>query len=191
MKLQKYSMGVGDRFSKQAEAQLAAIIQARELGIMISPVCNKSFREHEIIASDPAATRSAADSATQRLKWDQDYFVDADHINRENVEFFLNSSDFFTLDVADHIGKRSNDLEVIEFIQWFKPYREMLRSLNISEFAELDDSRVLQVTNRYLSAIKQAKHIYSFIESKKGVVILSRKSLWMKLMTLSHPLSYS
>ena len=50
MKLEKYSFGIGDRFSHEGEAQLGAIIKAKnELGIDISPVWNKSNREHTIV----------------------------------------------------------------------------------------------------------------------------------------------
>ena len=46
MKLGKYSIGVGDRFSHQGKAQLRAIMKAYETGLDISPVWNKSTREH-------------------------------------------------------------------------------------------------------------------------------------------------
>jgi hypothetical protein len=46
MKLGKYSIGVGDRFSHQGVAQLRAILKANETGLEISPVWNKSNREH-------------------------------------------------------------------------------------------------------------------------------------------------
>ena len=39
------------------------------------------------------------------------YFCDADHINISNVDRFLDACDFFTLDVADYIGKEGSVAE--------------------------------------------------------------------------------
>jgi len=49
MILEKYSFGVGDRFAQQGEAQLKAIIMAKNKGVSFVPVWNKSNREHEIM----------------------------------------------------------------------------------------------------------------------------------------------
>jgi len=61
MKLEKYSIGVGDRFMHQGKAQLRAIMKANEKGLNISPVWNKSNREHIYVGSEPADTRKEAD----------------------------------------------------------------------------------------------------------------------------------
>ena len=68
LKLNKYSIGTGDRFAHQAEAQLQACMQALDSGVEVVPVWNKSNREHMIIGSEPASTRQAADAEkrTQR-----------------------------------------------------------------------------------------------------------------------------
>ena len=67
MILEKYSLGIGDRFAQQGEAQLKAILKAQDKGINIVPVWNKSNREHEIIQSGPAGTESEASQATEAL----------------------------------------------------------------------------------------------------------------------------
>jgi hypothetical protein len=103
--LAKYSLGVGDRFAHQAEAQLRACILAAGQGVDVIPVWNKSFREHSIIGSQPASARAAADAAVGKLGWNKPYHVDADHINLSTVDGFVDCCDFFTLDVADWIGK--------------------------------------------------------------------------------------
>ena len=52
MELGKYSLGIGDRFGRQGEAQLAALVRARdELGVIVMPVWNKSHREHGIVGT--------------------------------------------------------------------------------------------------------------------------------------------
>jgi tagaturonate epimerase len=106
MKLGMYSFGIGDRFSKQGEAQLQALQMARMAGVDITPVWNKSNREHLTVKSGPEQTRQEADSAVKALGWTYPYFVDADHINRDTVDRFIPHCDFFTLDVADFIGKQ-------------------------------------------------------------------------------------
>jgi len=123
MKLGKYSIGIGDRFSHQGEAQLTAIIKAKkELGINISPVWNKSNREHTYVHTVPEDTRKEADSAVKALGFKGAYFVDADHINLNNVDKFISSSDFFTLDVADFIGKAATDAEMSKFVADHKSF---------------------------------------------------------------------
>ena len=114
--LPKFSVGVGDRFAHQAKAQLAACIKAGEAGVEVVPVWNKSNREHTIIGTDPNQTRKAADAAVKELGWDKPYFLDADHINLKTVERFVAPCDFFTLDVADEIGKAAKPEDVKAFV---------------------------------------------------------------------------
>src|SRR5699024_10655524 len=97
-KLTSYSFGTGDRFGQQGEAQLKAVQKAQnELGASITPVWNKSNREHQIIGTQPQEVRQEADKAVKSLQWKEAYFVDADHITLETVDPYLNCSDFFTL----------------------------------------------------------------------------------------------
>ena len=102
----KYSFGVGDRFAREGVNQLRALIEAeKRFGVHFEPVWNKSNREHQIIGTEPAETRAEADAAVKALNYKGQYFVDADHINLTNVDRFIEASDFFTIDVADYIGK--------------------------------------------------------------------------------------
>ena len=106
MRIQKYSFGVGDRFCHEGVAQLKALLKARdEFGVEFVPVWNKSNREHKIVGTEPQGTRDEADAAVKALGYTGQYFVDADHINLKTVDRFLDCSDFFTIDVADYIGK--------------------------------------------------------------------------------------
>ena len=106
MRIQKYSFGVGDRFCHEGVAQLKALLKARdEFGVEFVPVWNKSNREHQLVGTEPQGTRDEADAAVKALGYTGQYFVDADHINLKTVDRFLDCSDFFTIDVADYIGK--------------------------------------------------------------------------------------
>ena len=79
MKLGKFSVGLGDRFSHQGVAQLRAIVKANQSGLDICPVWNKSNREHIYVHSHPADVRKEADAAVATLGYAGKYFVDADH----------------------------------------------------------------------------------------------------------------
>ena len=106
MTISKYSFGIGDRFAHEGVNQLKALIAAeKRFGVHFTPVWNKSNREHTIIGTDPASTRAEADAAVKALGYADAYFCDADHINLTNVDKFIDACDFFTIDVADYIGK--------------------------------------------------------------------------------------
>jgi hypothetical protein len=176
MILEKYSFGIGDRFCYQGKAQLAALIKAKQQGLNITPVWNKSHREHSIVGTKPADTRKEADDAVAACEWDGPYFVDADHIGLSNVDGFIESSDFFTLDVADFIGKTPTILlrkseaagDVRSFIQRHKKYIGSLAIDGIDESLEISERQIEAIAKKFLSAVKQAGKIYRHIEAAKG-----------------------
>ena len=168
MKLQKYSFGVGDRFAHQGKAQLAAIMVAKQLGIDITPVWNKSHREHSIIGTTPANVRAEADTAVKDSKWDGSYYVDADHINMNNVGQFIEYSDFFTLDVADYVAKQTSQEDLKKFVQTASKYAGILKIPDIDEKFEITKSNITATGKKFLSAVKEAGRIYRRIESVKG-----------------------
>lgn len=168
MKLQKYSFGIGDRFTSQGKAQLAAIMKAKQQGIEITPVWNKSHREHSIIGSTPADVRKEADSAVKELSWDGQYCVDADHINMNNVAEFIEHSDFFTLDVADYIAKPNSEEDLKQFVDAASKYIGTLEIPDIDEKFEITKDDIIAVGQKFLFAIEEAGRIYRQIESVKG-----------------------
>jgi hypothetical protein len=154
MRLEKYSLGVGDRFAHQAKAQLRACMLAGEAGVDVIPVWNKSNREHMIIGSDPCSVREAADEAVRRLGWTKPYHVDADHINMETVDRYLTASDFFTIDVAAFIGKPADPSGVSHFLA---RHPELATS-----------SSAARPVEKYLAAVQEAGRIYRHIASARG-----------------------
>src|SRR3954453_6709599 len=114
--LEKFSLGVGDRFARQARPQLRACQMAADLGAAVVPVWNKSNREHLIVGSEPASVRAAAAAAVRDLQWRHPYHIDADHINLGTVERFLEASDFYTLDVASAIGQPAAASDIDAFL---------------------------------------------------------------------------
>ncbi len=167
-KLSKYSFGIGDRFAHQGEAQLSALVKAAQLGVEFTPVWNKSNREHTTIGSHPVDIRNEADRAVKKVGWQGDYFVDADHINRSNVDWFIESSDFFTLDVADFIGKKVDPKELKNFMDQNEKYIGQLKIPGIAEPFEISRDLLKQIAEKFLFAVKEASLIYKYIAEKKG-----------------------
>jgi len=168
MKIGKYSFGVGDRFSHQGEAQLRALMKANAQGIEVTPVWNKSNREHNTIHSEPIETRQEADAAVKALGWTGQYCVDADHINLTNVDRFIDVAEFFTLDVAMYIGNPSPDEEVAAFIKSCKALGDKVVVDGIADPIVITEDLLKEVAGKFLAAVKEAGKIYSHIESVKG-----------------------
>ena len=170
MILVKYSFGIGDRFSHEGAAQLSAIMRAvQEYSIEFVPVWNKSNREHQIIGTEPADTRREADEAVKALGYGKPYFVDADHINMNNVDRFINASDFFTIDVADYIGKPADSASVDKFVESNLKYAGNLMIPGIEEPFIVDRNLIENMAGKYLFAVQEAGRIYRHIASMKGV----------------------
>lgn len=169
MKLGKFSIGTGDRFAHQGEAQLRAIMKANEKsGLDINIVWNKSNREHTYVHTVPQDTRNEADAAVKALDYKGQYFVDADHINFSNVAGFVDSSDFFTLDVASFIGKESAKADVDAFVASCSKYVGNLSVPGISHPLAVTNEFLVQIANKFLAATQQAADIYNFLVEKKG-----------------------
>jgi hypothetical protein len=168
MRLEKYSFGVGDRFAHQGKAQLRAIMKANETGLNISPVWNKSNREHIYVHSHPSDVRREADVAVAALGFKGKYFVDADHINLGTVEPFVDTADFFTLDVAAYIGKPSSEADVAAFVASCGRYLGELKIPGIEKPIQVTDALLKGVAGKFLAAIRQAHEIYAYLVEKKG-----------------------
>ena len=168
MKLEKYSFGIGDRFGQQGLAQLGALIKAKEEGIKIVPVWNKSNREHQIIKSSPSDTLIEADSAVAALQWNEPYYVDADHINLKTVDPFLDHANFFTLDVADYIGSEITDQELQDFLKEASAYEGELLIPGIAQPFTVSGELLEKIARSFLGAVREAAAIYRHIADSKG-----------------------
>jgi hypothetical protein len=167
MKLEKYSFGMGDRFLHQGRAQLQSIIKVKDAGVDITPVWNKSDREHVIVGTEPVSLRDEADAAISELNWDAAYRVDADHINMDTVDRFIDCSDFFTLDVGDAIGEQASDEAIDNFVLSQSRYVGDLTIPGAGTFiVNRDDIRNVAAT--FLKAVQEAGDIYRHIADKKG-----------------------
>jgi len=170
MQIGKYSFGIGDRFAHQGKAQLKALMKAKKmLGFEIIPVWNKSNREHTIVHSTPAETRKEADSAVKALNYTGQYFVDADHINLTNVDKFIEASDFFTLDVADYIGKKAAQTDIDAFVATNMKYTGKLQIPGIAAPFDVPKELLQNIAEKFLYAVQEAGKIYQHIVKFKGV----------------------
>jgi len=166
--LEKYTFGVGDRFAHQAQSQLAAFEKIAAQGITIIPVWNKSNREHSFIGTEPQSVFDAAQQAVKARNWQGGWHADADHIRLNTVDRFLPCSDFFTIDVADSIGKSCGTERVSNFVARHIELTHPLTIPGIGEPLKLSREMIATVAEKYLLAVAEAGNIYRYIAQKKG-----------------------
>jgi len=167
--LSKYSFGIGDRFTHQGKYQLKAFIEAEKAGVNITPVWNKSYREHTTVGSKPDSVLGQAQKVTKELNWKHSFAVDADHITLETVDEFIPHSNFFTVDVANYIGKKADQISIDLFIKRIRSlFLDELKIRGLDKPLNLTISNIREVANKFLFAIQHAAKICEYIKSKKG-----------------------
>jgi len=168
MQLEKYSIGMGDRFGREGAAQMQAILAAKQRGVEITPVWNKSNREHTIVGTLPDDVRVEADAAVKATGWTGAYRVDADHIGVKTVDRFIAASDFFTLDVADFIGLPASEAELDGFQASLSAFKGELTIPGIATTFTVTDETIRTIGKKYFAAAKEAGVIYRHILAAKG-----------------------
>jgi hypothetical protein len=168
MRIEKYSLGMGDRFGREGTAQLGAVQKAVQGGALVVPVWNKSFREHSLIGTKPDDVRAEADEAVRALGWTSSYYVDADHIGMKTVDGFLAASNFFTLDVADFIGKSAPEAAIASFVRDMAPFRGSLQIPGLDQPFEVTDAVLERIGRQYLYAVNEAGRTYRHVAASKG-----------------------
>jgi hypothetical protein len=168
MQLEKYSFGVGDRFGYEGVAQLRALQKAAAKGVRIVPVWNKSNREHAIVGTEPESTRREADAAVRDAGWTDSYYVDADHITLANVDAYLSSSDYFTIDIADHIGRPAAPFPKESFLSSVRKHKGAHAIPGLMRPLVITDSTLDRFADNYLSGILEAGKVYRHVAEEKG-----------------------
>ncbi|MEQ1861298.1 MAG: tagaturonate epimerase family protein [Chthoniobacteraceae bacterium] len=166
--LEKFTIGVGDRFAHQAKAQLRAFQQLEKDGVTAVPVWNKSNREHTFVGSEPQSVYDAAHDAVKSLGWTKGWHVDADHIGLKTVDRFLPCSDFFTLDVAESIAKPATAADVTAFVDRHPELVGTVAIAGIERPFEITRAEVQRVAEKFLLAVQDAGKIYRHIAAAKG-----------------------
>lgn len=141
---------------------------AAEQGVEVIPTWNKSHREHLIVGTQPPSVRAAADAAVRELGWSRAYYVDADHINLDTVDGYVDTSDFFTLDVAYAIGKPADGAAIDTLIGAHPELVGKIEIEGIDEAFETTKESVERTAAQFLFAVQEAARIYRHIESAKG-----------------------
>jgi tagaturonate epimerase len=168
LQLAKYSLGMGDRFAHEAEAQLRACQLALDAGVRVTPVWNKSNREHTIIGSRPESVRAAAEAAIKKSGWRGAFHIDADHVNIHTVDIFLGASDFFTIDVADAIGKPVSQTDTVAFIQRHPELLHPIDLVGTSAPLVIPGRAAEAAVHKFLFAVREAGKTYRHILERKG-----------------------
>jgi len=166
--LERYSIGIGDRFGREGEAQLAAFVKARAAGMVITPVWNKSNREHTIVGTHPDSVRAEAEAAVRALGWHHAYQVDADHIGPKTVDTFIRASDFFTIDVADYIGQPAAADAVQHFVAQQRGLAGRRQIADVAQPFDLTLADLERIARKYLLAVQEAGQVYRQIAAAKG-----------------------
>lgn len=166
--LEKFSIGVGDRFAQQAKAQLRACRLLADDGVDVVPVWNKSNREHNLIGSEPGSVEAAARAALDSLGWTKAWHVDADHIGLTTVDRFIPHSDFFTIDVADAIGRPADAGDLKEFVDRHPEFAGQVHIPRIETPFEMTRAECERVAAKYLLAVREAGRIFRHIADQKG-----------------------
>ncbi|WIY83596.1 tagaturonate epimerase family protein [Propionimicrobium sp. PCR01-08-3] len=168
MTIGKYSLGTGDRFGKEGAAQVAAFEKIKADGVDVDIVWNKSNREHTIIGTSPADQRKAADDAIAKTGWKGQYFVDADHINMTNADWFIDVCDFFTIDITDLIGKETTEENAAAFLERTKPLLGEHKVPGQDAPIVVTEEVLEKLAHRYLYGLEDAKRLYDRVVEKGG-----------------------
>jgi len=158
--LERYSIGTGDRFGREGAAQLKAFEKAAAAGARLAIVWNKSNREHLIVGTDPAHQRAAAEASIRATGWKGQYLVDADHVGLATVDRYIPHCDFFTIDVADFIGKSVDDA----LVEAFAGRRQGL----LAAERGVDGQALRVAARRYLGAVAEAGKVYRRVRDGRG-----------------------
>jgi hypothetical protein len=168
MRIEKYSIGIGDRFGHQGVAQLSALVKAKAEGTNIVPVWNKSNREHSLIGSLPVDARNEANNAVAKLGWEDSYYLDADHIGLKTVDKFIEHCNFYTIDVADFIGRPVAQEKIDAYVAAASKFIGTLAIPGVSKTFEVTKGVIESIAKKYLNPIIEASKIYQHVASVKG-----------------------
>ncbi len=168
LKIDRFTFGMGDRFAHQAKAQLQACILASEQGAEVTPVWNKSHREHTIVGSEPPSVLAAARTAIAEANWEKGFHIDADHINLGIVDGYLGCSDFFTIDVADSIGQPPETTDLQNFLDRHPELVGTIEIEGLESPIKASREQVESIAAKYLEAAGEAGRIYRHIKENKG-----------------------
>ena len=166
--LRKFSLGIGDRFAQQGVFQLEALLEASKLGVHISPVWNRSNREHQVLETNPLAVRQEADHAVKTLDWSDSYFVDADKITIDTVDKYISHANYFSVDVSGEIDRSADDKEINRLVEVCND------ALGVATVDGVDDHEITTyeltaMAQKFCRAALAVKQVYDRILAERKV----------------------
>jgi len=138
-------------------------------GVELAIVWNKSHSEHTIVGTSQSAVLKEARQAVQELNWKGQYFVDADHIGFGNLDLFIESSDFFTLDVADFISKKSEDTNLKSFVNKYRTFAGELAIPGIDQPLLISEEQLQTIAKNTSMPFRKQGRYTDILQSKRGV----------------------
>ena len=78
------------------------------------------------------------------------------------------TSDFFTIDVADFIGKPAAEDDIAAFVAAHAKYAGSLRVPGIDGALDVTRERIASIAKKYLYAVQEAGKVYRHIAQVKG-----------------------
>jgi hypothetical protein len=114
----------------------------------------------EALLLHPASARSAADAAVTTLAWKLLYFIDADHIGIQTVDRFLSVCDFYTIDVADFIGRPACQADIEAFLAHNRKLVGSILLKSIAKPLTITEDNLRRTATKFLSAAGTAGQVY-------------------------------
>lgn len=164
----RFSIGLGDRFGREGEAQLRAVQQfTEEHDIPVTPIWNKSHREHTLTGTEPRDTLREADAAVARLGWQRPYYVDADHVTAATLGPFLPHCDYFTIDVAHLLGAPPDSEELEKARQLLEPWCHRRILLPSGDVLRLESDTAAAAARCYSRALNEIEGVVECLRKER------------------------
>lgn len=170
MTIARFSMGAGDRFGTEGAAQVAAFQKIQADGVDVDIVWNKSNREHVTVGTSPADQRAAAEAAVARTGYDRPFYIDADHVGMDNVDWFIPVSNFYTIDVTNCIGRASTPEAAEAFLARSQELLGSFTPEGSHQPVDITPEVLDRFVAKYLFAIDEAGRIYEHVKVNGAVL---------------------
>ena len=96
------------------------------------------------------------------------------------MERFIAPCDFFTIDVAEEIGKPAKPEDVDAFVARHPELVGEVRIPRIAAPFKTDTAFVKGVANKFLAAVQDAGRIYLFLRRRRARASLCLRCRWMR-----------
>ena len=180
LRIAKYSLGVGDRFAHQARPQLRACMEAAARGVEISPVWNKSNREHLIVGSEPGSVRDSGHRGGARPGLESP-LARGCRPHQSGYGRPLSRSQRFLHAGRGRLHRPARRSGVAR--PFLARHPELVGRIEITGIATpftTTRESVAQIAGKYLFAVQEAGRIYRHIEAGRAWAISSPRFRWTR-----------